>query len=188
MDDYAEFRHFKYLLAIIEHRGFRAAAEALHITQPSLSRQAREFQDHYNFVLYRKLKGNRIGITVEGKAFQVIARDLLETRDEAIAALEAIHRGEADVLRIGCTPFIDKEICKRTSQLQKALVPASSVRFTTADTAPLLDELLHERLDAAIVTLPVSDANLRVEIVKRERLVVCLPADHPLSRKPALSA
>ena len=60
MDDYAEFRHFKYLLAIIEHRGFRAAAEALHIAQPSLSRQAREFQDHYNFVLYRKLKGDGI--------------------------------------------------------------------------------------------------------------------------------
>ena len=32
MDDYAEFRHLKYLLAIIEHKGVRAAAEALNIT------------------------------------------------------------------------------------------------------------------------------------------------------------
>jgi DNA-binding transcriptional LysR family regulator len=36
--------------------------------------------------------------------------------------------------------------------------------------------------------LPVADENLRVELVKRDRLVVCIPADHPLAKKSALSA
>ena len=41
MNDAAEFRHFKYLLAVAEHKGFRAAAERLNTSQPSLSKQAR---------------------------------------------------------------------------------------------------------------------------------------------------
>ena len=188
MDDYAEFRHLKYLLAIIEHKGVRAAAEALHITQPSLSRQAKEFQQHYKLNFYRKSKSGRIEITKTGHALPIIFRDLLEARDEAIAALEAIELGEAEVLRIGCSPFIDKEICKKASQLQKALVPTSRIQFANDNTAPLLDELLHDRLDAAIVSLPITDERLRVEVIKRERLVVCLPSDHPLAKKAALSA
>ena len=121
MDDYAEFRHLKYLLAIIEHKGVRAAAEALHITQPSLSRQAKEFQQHYKLNFYRKSKSGRIEITKTGHALPIIFRDLLEARDEAIAALEAIELGEAEVLRIGCSPLSTKRFarkrpnCKRLS-------------------------------------------------------------------------
>lgn len=63
MNDEAEFRHFKYLLAVVEHRGFRAAAEALHTSQPSLSRQVKEFQERFKIKLFRRLKGGRIQLT-----------------------------------------------------------------------------------------------------------------------------
>ncbi|MGA2251905.1 MAG: LysR family transcriptional regulator [Edaphobacter sp.] len=119
MDDYAEFRHLKYLLAIVKHKGVRAAAEALHITQPSLSRQAREFQDHYKLNIYRKLKHGGIEITPTGQALPIIFGDLLEARDEAIAALEAIERGEAETLRIGCTPFVDKKDLRKSRSIAK---------------------------------------------------------------------
>jgi DNA-binding transcriptional LysR family regulator len=189
MDDYAEFRHLKYLLAIIEHEGLRAAAEALNITEPSLSRQAREFQQHYKLKFYRRSKTGRIEITKTGRALPIIFRDLLEARDEAIAALEAIERGEVETLRIGCTPFVDKKVCERTAQLQRELVPASKIKLFRDNTAPLLQELVHDHLDAAIVSLPVAnDESLRVEIIKRDRLVVCIPADHPLAKKSTLSA
>ena len=188
MDDYAEFRHFRYLLAIAEHGGFRAAASALHTSQPSLSRQVREFQERYGLRLFRRLKNGRIVLTPAGEALRVIAKDVLETRDLALAALEAIHRGEAGLLRVGCTPFIDREICHRASDLQKALVPGSTVRTSSGDTATILAELRAGRIDAAVLSLPITDETLRVEIVKRERLVVCLPTDHPAARKAAISA
>jgi DNA-binding transcriptional LysR family regulator len=45
MYDWAEFRHFRYLLSILEQQGFRAAAEKLHTAQPNLSIQAKQFQE-----------------------------------------------------------------------------------------------------------------------------------------------
>jgi DNA-binding transcriptional LysR family regulator len=188
MDDYAEFRHFRYLLAVAEHKGFRAAAEALHTSQPSLSRQVKEFQERYNLRLFRRLKGGRIVLTPAGEALRVIAKDVLETRELALAALEAIQAGQSEVLRLGCTPFVDKALCRRVVDLHKSLVPAAIVRVSSGDTAALLHGLLGDRLDAAVATLPVSDERLQVEIIRRDRLVVCLPADHELARKPALSA
>jgi DNA-binding transcriptional LysR family regulator len=188
MDDYAEFRHFRYLLAVAEHKGFRAAAEALHTSQPSLSRQVKEFQERYNLRLFRRLKGGRIVLTPAGEALRVIAKDVLETRDLALAALKAIQSGHSEVLRFGCTPFVDKLLCRHVTELYRGLVPAATVRISTGDTAALLHGLLGDRLDAAVVTLPVTDERLQAEIVKRDRLVVCLPGDHELGRKAALSA
>ena len=43
MYDWAEFRHFRYLLAILEKGGFRVAADELHTSQPNLTVQARQF-------------------------------------------------------------------------------------------------------------------------------------------------
>ena len=61
MNDWAEFRHFKDLLAIVEHKGFRAAAEQLHTAQPNLSAQAKQFQDLSAIHLFRRTKDGRIG-------------------------------------------------------------------------------------------------------------------------------
>ena len=87
IDDYAEFRHFKYLLALAETGGMRAAALALNTAQPSLGRQIREFQDHYGVRFYRRRKGRGIELTPAGEALKVIAKDILELREEALAAL-----------------------------------------------------------------------------------------------------
>jgi hypothetical protein len=125
VDDFADFRHFRYLLAVAQHKGFRAAAEALNTAQPSLSRQIKEFQEYYNLRLFIPGKGKRVELTVAGEALEVIATEVLEVKDDALAALEAIQRGEAQVLRIGCTPFVDKGICKRATDLQKVLIPSA---------------------------------------------------------------
>jgi DNA-binding transcriptional LysR family regulator len=178
MDDYAEFRHFKYLLAVAEHKGFRAAAEAINTAQPSLSRQIRDFQEHYNLRLFSRKKGRGIELTPAGEAIRVTAKDLLEARDQALAALESIQRGDAQVLRIGCAPFIDGDVCERATDLQKALLPDATFRASSGDTATFLNSLKHDRLDAIVVSLPINDTDLRVEVIKKERLVVCMPADH----------
>ena len=56
MYDWAELRHFRYLLAILERQGFRVAAEELHTSQPNLAVQARQFQENASVRLFQKMK------------------------------------------------------------------------------------------------------------------------------------
>jgi DNA-binding transcriptional LysR family regulator len=186
MYEWAELRHFKYLLTILERQGFRAAAEELRTAQPNLSVQARQFQENASVRLFRKMKGGRIRPTDTGVAFKVLAKFLLETRDEVLDALIAIERGDVRSVRFGCTPLVDEAVFRTFCDLHKEILPTCPVRPTHGDTAHLAEEVLSGKVDAAFVTLPLRHPDLRIEEVRRDRLVVCLRRDDPLAGKVSL--
>jgi DNA-binding transcriptional LysR family regulator len=186
MYEWAEFRHFRYLLKILERGGFRAAAEELHTSQPNLTAQARFFQSRASVHLFRKLKNGRIRPTETGKAFTGLARLVLETHEEAIDALIAIERGEVNLIRFGSTSLVDEKLFASFCALHKELLPGCAVRPTHGDAAHLAEEVLTGLLDAAIITLPLTHSDLHIEEVRRDRLVACLRKDDPLATKTAL--
>ena len=188
MYEWAELRHFRYLLAILERQGFRIAAEELHTSQPNLSVQARQFQENASVRLYKKLKNGRIRPTETGLAFIALAKQLLQTRDEVINALIAIERGEIASVRFGCSPLVDPNLFRHFCAAHKELLPTCPIRPTHGDTAQLAEEVLAGAVDAAIVTLPLKHPDLRIEEIRRDRLVVCLRRDNPLATKIALQA
>ncbi len=55
------------------------------------------------------------------------------------------------------------------------------------DTAPLLEKLRADAIDAAIITLPINDQQLLVMNICEDSLVVCLPENHPLASKVAIA-
>jgi DNA-binding transcriptional LysR family regulator len=186
MYDWAEFRHFRYLLKILEKRGFRPAAEELFTSQPNLTVQARQFQDNASVHLFRKTKSGQIIPTKAGMAFIVLARSLLEFRDEVIDAIVAIEREEINAIRLGSTPLVDESVFRGLCKLHKEVLPECVVRPTHGDTNQLAQEVLSGLVDAAIVTLPLANPNLHIEELRRERIVVCLRKDHPLAAKAAI--
>ena len=186
MNDWAEFRHFRYLLTILEKQGFRAAADELHTSQPNLTVQARQFQENARVHLFRRSRNGRIRPTEAGLAFIGLARLLLELRDETLDALHAIERGEVVSVCFGCTPLADQALFRALCDMHKALLPSALVRPTHGDADQLVEEILSGTVDLALVTLPVSHSELHIEEIRRDRLVVCLREDNVLARKPAL--
>jgi DNA-binding transcriptional LysR family regulator len=186
MYDWAEFRHFLYLLRVLEKGGFRVAAEELHTSQPNLTVQARRFQDHASVRLFRKLKNGQIRPTETGIAFIALARMVLEIREEAIDALVAIERGEIGVVRFGSTPLVDQDLFRSFCTLHKELLPRINVRPTHGDAMQLAKEVLDGVVDVAIITLPMRHPDLHVEELRHDRIVVCLRKDHLLATKAAL--
>jgi DNA-binding transcriptional LysR family regulator len=186
MYDWAEFRHFLYLLKILELGGLHRAAEVLHTSQPNLSVQARQFQDHAEIKLFSKERNGRILPTETGLAFISLAPLVLDVRDEVIEALIAIDRGGLETIRLGCSPLADQELFRDFCSLHKELLPYCTIRRSHEDTVQLTEEILSGSLDAALITLPVQHADLRVEILRQDRLVVCLRKDDPLAGKAAI--
>lgn len=186
MYDWAEFRHFRYLLKILEKGGFRAAAEELYTSQPNLTVQARQFQDHASIRLFRKLKNGQIRPTETGIAFIALARLLLDVREEVINALIAIERGEVNLVRFGSTPLVDQVLFRTFCDLHKELLPRCAVRPTHGDATHLAEEVLAGMVDAAIVTLPLMHTDLHIELLRCDRIVVCLRKDDRLAAKAAV--
>lgn len=151
MNDWAEFRHFRYLLTILEKQGFRTAAEELHTSQPNLTVQARQFQENAGVRLFRRSRSGRIRPTETGMAFIQLARTLLELRDEVIDLLNAIEQGEITSVCFGSTPMVDPNLFRSLCSMHRTLLPSASIRPTHGDTVQLVDEVLSGAVDAAVI-------------------------------------
>jgi hypothetical protein len=125
MYEWAELRHFRYLLTILERQGFRAAAEELRTAQPNLSVQARQFQENASVPLFRKMKGGRIRPTDTGVAFKVLARFLLETRDEVLDAVIAIERGGFVPFDSEALPWLTRTCFEPSASYTKSSSPSA---------------------------------------------------------------
>jgi LysR family cyn operon transcriptional activator len=103
-------RSLQYLLAIAEHRSFTRAAEALHVSQPTLSQQIKQLESSLQSLLLDR-SGRTVRLTDAG---EIYLRHALRAREELAAGRRAINdvknlsRGS---LRVGWTPITDYLTC-----------------------------------------------------------------------------
>jgi len=172
-----ELRHLRYFVAVAEELHFRRAAERLHVAQPAVSEQIRKLEAE---VGVRLLNRNRrtVSLTDAGAALLDEARRVLQQVEAARLALQDVRDGSAGRLRIGYTP------ASLPASVPRALqhVGASMANLTAVMEPGFAHELIaavrNERLDAAIVSLPVPTAGLRTTQLGYERTVAAVPVGH----------
>ncbi|MFD7669281.1 transcriptional regulator CynR [Streptomyces sp. NPDC059788] len=98
-----ELRHLRYLLAVAEHANFTRAAEALHVSQPTLSQQVRQLERALKVQLLDRT-GRTVRLTDAGLAYAHYARSALrdlEAAERAVLDVRDLSRG---TLRLATTP------------------------------------------------------------------------------------
>ena len=96
----------RYLLAVAEHQSFTKAAEALYVSQPTLSQQVKQLEELLDVQLLDR-SGRAIRLTDAGEVYVSYARRALGELDagrRAIHELQDLTRGS---LRLGVTPITD---------------------------------------------------------------------------------
>lgn len=99
-------RSIRYLLAVAEHQSFTRAAEALYVSQPTLSQQIKQLEEALGVQLLDR-SGRTVQLTDAGKVYLHHARRALAELDEgkrAVSEVEDLSRG---FLRIGMTPVTE---------------------------------------------------------------------------------
>ena len=176
--EHLEFRHLKYIIAIAEAGTFTAAALRLHVSQSTLSTQIRDLEDKLGVQIFDREHGT--ALTPEGRVLLRYGLESLQNREHLVQTLQAIHAGTLMPLRLGFTPFVDKSLLRSITELYKELLLDCEIMPESDDTDELVSRVRQDNLDAAIVTLPILQDDLRVQVIERERLVVCMRSDDPL--------
>ena len=186
MYDLVEFYHLKYFLAVAQEGNFTRASERLHVSQPSLSTQIKQFEESIPAQLFVREKSG-VMLTPAGNALVPFAEQVLRLREQAVDSVRAIHKGTAPPLAMGFSHFIDHVLVERVFACYRRLFPESEIRPTTHCTAQLLTSLNDGNLQAAMVTLPVEMRDLVIQPVARDRLLVCMRRDDPLAADEELT-
>ncbi|MEV0371292.1 transcriptional regulator CynR [Streptomyces sp. NPDC050636] len=98
-----ELRHLRYLLAVAEHANFTRAAEALHVSQPTLSQQIKQLERAVKAQLLDR-SGRSVRLTDAGESYAHYARHALQdlaAAERAVLDVQDLSRG---ALRLAMTP------------------------------------------------------------------------------------
>lgn len=182
--EHLEFRLLKYIVAVAESRTFTAAALRLHVAQSALSTQIRGLEDNLGIKLFDRERGT--ALTAEGKVLVRYAREALRTRQHIVDTVQAIQAGRMTPLRLGFTPFVHRVFLHSVSALYKELIPDSEIVPESVEAGEVGARIRDVDLDAVLLTLPIADDHLRVNVIDRERLLVCMRDDDPLAEHEAV--
>ncbi|HUZ18026.1 MAG TPA: LysR family transcriptional regulator, partial [Spirochaetia bacterium] len=181
-----EIHQLRYFLSIAETGSFTAAAEACHVSQPSLSAQVKKLEAELGGPLFeRGRRGARL--TQRGELFRVRAA-------EAVRQLEAGRREQEELsgvtrgsVGLGCLPTTGAYLLP---QLLRAYIdgyPGVQVRLLEAS-SPQLGKALHDfEIELAIMDEAGIDPGLEGETLFREPLVLAVPSGHRLASRKAVS-
>ncbi|MEU6747846.1 LysR substrate-binding domain-containing protein [Spirillospora sp. NPDC046719] len=176
-----DLRHLRYFVAVAEELHFGRAAERLNMAQPPLSQAIRRLETDLGVELLHR-STRRVDLTDAGRGYLARARRILGEVDEAAHEARRIAAGAVGHLTIGC-------VGSATYSLLPALSRGLSLELSGVDFSFRGEMLVPDQaaalrtgeIDLALLRPPIADLSLTVLPLRRDRLVVAVPADHPLA-------
>ena len=178
-----DIRTMQYFLAVIREGTISAAAESLHVAQPSLSRQMKDLEVELGVMLFER--GNRkITLTEEGQVLRRRAEELvrlMQLTQEEIAQVK--HRLTGSI-RIGAGESQAFRYFAETAATLLKEHPDVQLHITSGDTQDLMDELDNGLIDFALIFTEFDREKYRsIQLPAADRFGVLMRGDNPLASK-----
>lgn len=182
-----ELRVLQYFLAVAREQNISAAAQSLHLTQPTLSRQLRELEEELGKQLM--IRGNRkITLTEDGMLLRKRAEEILDLvgrtekeiaqSDETVSGDLYIGTGETDGVR---------QIAKTAHQLQESH-PGIRFHIVSGDAVDVCERLDKGLLDFGVLLGDMDKTKYNfLELPMKDTWGVLMQRSSPLAEKAAVS-
>ena len=176
-----DLRLVRYFTVLAEHRRFVVAAEKLHITQPSLSRQIRLLERQIGVrLLDRTAEGNHL--TEAGRAFLPRAKALLRSATQAMADA----RATGQPVRITIGYIADLLITAAVRDLRRRH-PDAEIRTSHLGWERPHEALLDHVVDALVTRLPLTTDGLHTTTLYDEPRGLVVPLGHRLANRESVT-
>ncbi|MFB4308540.1 LysR substrate-binding domain-containing protein [Actinomadura sp. GTD37] len=182
-----DLRHLRYFVAVAEELHFGRAAERLNMAQPPLSQAIRRLETELGVELLHR-STRRVGLTDAGRGYLARARKILGEVDEAAHEARRVAAGAVGHLALGCVGSATYSLLPALSRGLRLELPGVDFSFRGEMLVPDQTAALRAgEIDLALLRPPIADLSLTVLPLRRDRLVVAVPADHPLAALPRVA-
>lgn len=182
-----EFRVLQYFLAVTREQSISGAAESLHLSQPTLSRQLKDMEEELGKQLFirsnRKITLTEEGMILRKRAEEITelvkkARDEIALSDETIAGNVSIGAGETDGVRY---------LAKSARALQ-AEYPLIHFHIISGDRVSVLEDLERGLIDCALLFGEIDSSKYECfTLPSVDTFGVMMRRDDPLSEKDVIT-
>jgi len=175
-------RDWEYFVAVADHKHFGKAAQACHVTQPTLSAQLKKLESYLGVDLVER-DNRHVWLTPVGQEMAVRARRMLNEAE----GLKQLARSQFNPLsgdiRLGAFPTLAPYFLPAVLPKVKKKLPELRVFLVEDKTQVLLMQLQQGEIDAALLALPMVKEQLDVIPVCKEEFLLAVPSAHALARR-----
>lgn len=181
-------RHIRYFLAVAEQGNFTRAAEALHVSQPTLSQQIKQLEENLGTPLFDR-SGRTVRLTDAGMAWMRYARLALQDLEAGTRAIHDVATLERGNLRLAMTPTFTAYLVGPVIDAFYRQYPGVSVSIHEMTQDRIEALLAEDRLDVGIAFSQAQSVDIVAEELFTESLNMMVGAQHPLvQQREPLSA
>ena len=177
----------KYIVAVAREKHFGKAADACHVSQPTLSVAIKKLEEELELKLFER-NANEVTVTPLGAEVVRQAQTVLE---QAAAIREIAKRGKdplAGPLKLGVIYTIGPYLLPDLVRQVIAHTPQMPLMLQENFTVKLLEQLRLGEIDCAVLAEPFPDTNLAIAPLYDEPFVAALPVNHPLAQRDNITA
>jgi len=175
-----DIRQLRYAIAAADHGSFYRAARALDVEQSTLSRAILKLERSIGMPIFERSRAG-VTTTLAGCTFLRSAKPMVATADKMVAMMRAAGQGRAGGLRLGHNSSVSAGNLRATLMSWRQAHPDVEVECVEADRSVLLAGLDTGEIDMAILLGGAGRNGFRNETLWSERMLVALPASHPLA-------
>ncbi len=182
-----EIRVLKYFLTIAREENITRAAEQLHITQPTLSRQIMQLEEELGVRLFQRNRVNVV-LTEEGRLLRRRAQEILELADKAEQEIIQNRETVAGEIGIGCGETRNMAYLSRLMETFRQKYPDVTFNIYTANADDVKERLENGTLDFGLLMEPVEISRYNfVRMPLQERWSVLMRRDSLLAEKETIT-
>lgn len=175
-------RDLQYLVAVADHRHFGRAADACHVSQPTLSTQLAKLEEYLGVKLFERTN-RAVQVTPVGERIAAAARLALENAREVVEIARESRDPLAGTLRLGVLPTLAPFLMPWLLRPVRSRFPKLQLSLTEETTEHLIARLHRHEIDAAFVATPVDDEpGLQAIALFDEPFWLAAPRGHALAR------
>jgi len=178
--DLADLRAF---VAIADLGSFRAAADAIHLSQPALSRRIEKLEDALGVRLFERTT-RIVALTTVGREFLRKARQILDDLEESLLAIQEVAATRRGIVTIGCVPSAVYYFMPRVIRRYRELYPKIRFRMIDDGANEVLNAVVKGEADFGINIIGMQEPEVEFHAIGKERFVVACHREHELASRP----
>lgn len=180
-------RQLEFLCAVADKGSFSKAAEACHVTQPTLSAAIKEIEGLLGVQLIER-EARGASLTQAGEAAVERARGILSDTADLVSAAQQAGAPLTGAFRLGAIPTIAPFLLPRTLKALRVAHPSLKLYLREDQTDRLLEALRNRKLDAALIALPWEAAGVETMDLGEDEFLLVAPTGHTLADRNNLKS
>jgi len=178
---HVSLRQLRTFEAVARLKGFSRAAEELHVTQPTVSKQIRLLHEEVGLPLLEQL-GKKVFLTEAGERLYATCADWLETWgrfEQTVADLKGVKQGRLRIAAVTTTKYFMPRLLGPFC----AQYPGIDIALEVINRDRLLERLAHNQDDLYVMGVPPERLDIEREPFMENPLVLLAPASHAMAQR-----